>query len=167
MPVLELGIVRQYHHAGFQPVIPTEALVANPFWPEVKDLESAKSACRTAAGTAFFIAGITAVVAGIAVAGTTVIPGIDGWAFADVALFVVLGIFLRRFSRTAAVIALALFMLERVSMMIQGTSPASLPFGIILTLLFITGVRGAFAYHRLINAAAADTQTKAAGGTIG
>ncbi|MDP9268517.1 MAG: hypothetical protein M3P27_09380 [Acidobacteriota bacterium] len=139
--------------------------MANPFWPEVTDLESAKKACRTAAGAAFFIAGLTAIVAGIALAGTTVIPGISGWALVDAAIFLVLGIFLRRFSRTAAVIALVLFILERISMMTQDTSPASLPLGIFLTLMFITGVRGAFAYRRL--SAATDTQARAAGGTIG
>jgi len=166
MPALELRFVRQYHHATFYQLAPRRRM-ANPFWPELKDLESAKSACRTAAGTAFFIAGLTALVAGIAVAGTTVIPGIDGWAFVDVAAFVLLGVFLRRFSRTAAVIAVVLFLIERVSMMMKDTSPASLPFGVILTLLFVTGARGAFAYHRLMNATAADTQTKAAGGTVG
>ena len=140
--------------------------MANPFWPEVKDLETAQSACRTAAGAAFFIAGLTAIVAGIALAGTTVVPGINGWALADAAIFAVLGIFLRRFSRTAAVLALVLLIIERISMMSQGTSPASLPLGIIITLLFITGVRGAYAYHRVMNAAT-DTQAKTAGGTIG
>jgi len=139
--------------------------MANPLWPDVNDLESATRACRTAAGAAFFIAGVTALVAAIALAGTTIVPGINGWAFVDAAIFLVLGIFLRRFSRAAAIVALALFIIERINMMLQSTSPASLPLGLILTVLFVAGVRGAFAHHKLN--AAANTQARAAGGTIG
>ncbi len=137
--------------------------MANAIWPDVQSIDNAEKACHTAAICAFVVAGITGLVAGIALAGSSVIPGINGWAFLDAGIFALLGFFLWRCSRTAAVIALVLFILERIQMM-ASNGIAGLPLGIVFILLFIGGVRGAFAYHRLQQAAKA---ASAAGGTIG
>ena len=139
--------------------------MANAFWPDIHDIESAKKACHAAAVGAFFVAAITGLVAAIAMASSTPIAGIDGSAFVDAAIFAVLGFFLRRCSRTAAVIALVLFIIERIFMMAQGGAPAGLIVAIILIVYFIGGVRGAFTYHRLM--AQQNAQAKATGGTIG
>ena len=139
--------------------------MANAIWPDVNTLESSKQACRNAAGAAFIVAALTAIVAVIAMTSGTAIVGINGWALVDAVAFAVLGIFLRRFSRTAALIALVLYILERVAMMADSPSPAGIPLAIIFVLFFLGGVRGAFAYHRLN--AEQSAQANAAGGTIG
>ena len=139
--------------------------MANAFWPDINDLESAKKACGAAAAGAFIVAVITGIVAAIAMAGSSPIAGIDGSAFVDAAIFAILGFFLRRCSRTAAVITLVLFIIERIFMMAQGGAPAGLIVAIILIVYFIGGVRGAVTYHRLL--AQQSAQAKATGGTIG
>jgi hypothetical protein len=136
--------------------------MANALWPDLNDVAAARKACQGAAVCAFLVAGITALVAVIALSGKSIIPGIDAWALVDAAIFALLGFFLRRCSRIAAVITLALFIVERVSMMASG-GIAGLPLALILVVYFIGGARGAFAYHRL----QAAQQPSAAGGTIG
>ena len=138
--------------------------MANALWPDVGNIEAAKKACKGAAISAFLVAGVTALIAVIALAGSSLIPGINGWALLDAAIFGLLGFFLLRFSRTAAVIALVLFIVERISMM-ASNGIAGFPLALILIVFFIGGVRGAFAYHHL--AGQADAQSKAAGGNIG
>lgn len=138
--------------------------MANAFWPDINDLESARKACRAAAVGAFIVATITGIVAAVAVAGSAPIAGIDSSAFVDAAIFAILGFFLRRCSRTAAVITLVLFIIERIFMMAQGGAPVGIIVAVILIIYFIGGVRGAFTYHRLM--AQQDAQAKAAGGSI-
>lgn len=140
--------------------------MANALWPDVNNLDAARKACRSAAVCAFLVAGVTAIVAVIALSGTSVIPGIDAWALVDAAIFALLGFFLLRCSRIAAVITLVLFFIERIGMMVasDGFSPAGFPITLILLVFFIAGVRGAFAFHRL---QAAASQPSATGGTIG
>jgi uncharacterized membrane protein YfhO len=137
--------------------------MANALWPNTLDLESARKACKSAAVGAFIVAGLTAIVAAISLGGSTIIAGINGWAFLDAGIFALLGLFVWRCSRVAAVITLAMFILERVMMMAQN-GIAGFPVALILLYYFIVGVRGAFAYHRMQSETAKAT---AAGGTIG
>ena len=139
--------------------------MANALWPNINDLEAAKKACKAASIGAFIVAAMTGIVAGIAMAGSSPVAGIDGSAFVDAAIFAILGFFLGRCSRTAAVITLALFIIERIYMMAQGVAPAGIAVALILIVYFIGGVRGAFTYHRLL--AQQNAQAKAAGGAIG
>lgn len=140
--------------------------MANALWPDLKDLGSSQQACRNAAGACFVVAAITGLVAALALAGTTLLPGIDGWALVDAGIFALLGLFLRRFSRIAAVFALVLFLLERILMLAEHPTPAGLPLALILAVFLIGGVRGSFAYHRLLQQQN-DAQAKAAGSSIG
>jgi hypothetical protein len=138
--------------------------MANALWPDLTTVDVAKQSCKHAAVAAFIVAGITGIVAAIAVAGTVVIPGIDAWAFVDAGVFALLGFFVMRCSRIAAVITLLVFVVERLMMLASG-GIAGLPVALILIVYLIGGVRGSFAYHRLSKQQ--DVQAKAAGGPIG
>jgi len=118
------------------------------YWPELVDLASARQAVHRARGAALFVAGMTVLVALLALAGIELMKGASAWALLDAALFFLIAWGLHRFSRTAAVAGLVLFVLERLAVMFQ-TRASGILLTVILILLFVHGVRGAFAYHRL------------------
>jgi hypothetical protein len=118
------------------------------FWPEIKDQEGAKKVCHTAAAAAFLIAIITTVIIILSLRGVELFSKINELAFFDVGLFLIIGVFLYRCSRIAAVMALLLYAFEQYEM-IRITKP-QWSFTIVLFLLFfINGIRGAFAYHAI------------------
>jgi len=121
----------------------------NLWWPDTGNLEGARAACAAAATGAFIVAGVTGIIAVIAIARSSAVMGIDGFAFLDVGIFAVLGFFLRRHSRVAAVLALAMFVAEKISMALKTGGITGWPLAIVLLLCFISGVRGSFGFHRL------------------
>src|SRR5947208_257280 len=83
---------------------PSGADRRNWLWPEITDLESAAAAGRDGAAVAFVIAGITAVFAVLAL--FDVANVVSPWAWIDACVMALLGLFIRRMSRAAAIIAL-------------------------------------------------------------
>ena len=121
------------------------------FWPDLDTEDGAKSACRAAMWCAVFVAGITTIVALIAIAGVKGLPlPIDGSALIDAALFAGIAFGLSRYSRFAGVAGFALFLIERLYMIAKaGFLMGGGILGIVLALAFFNGMRGTFAYNKL------------------
>ena len=121
------------------------------FWPDVTTPDGAKGACRAAMWCAVFVAGITTVVALIAIAGIKGIPiPVDGSALLDAAIFGVIAFGLSRCSRIAGVAGFVLFLYERVYMIAKsGFLMGGGILGVVLLIAFFHGMRGAFAYRKL------------------
>src|SRR5262245_2842307 len=107
------------------------------FWPDVSDVVGAEEAIRLGYGACFVLAGLQTI-------GAMLGPSA---ALGDALLFAILGIWLRRKSRAAAVIALALMCLN-VLVSLQ-SSPFVGVITIILLVCLVSSVRGAFAYRKL------------------
>lgn len=121
--------------------------MSNWYWEDVTDVGGAEKAITGGYWAALIVACITAAVASLSFAGIHLF-GIDAWAFLDAAIFAAIAFGIRRKSRVAAIVGLCLYVVERLYMLRQGGF-GGIFIGIIFTLLFINGVRGSFAYHRL------------------
>lgn len=131
------------------------------FWPNVSSEVKAEEACRNSAKAALLVAVVTAVLSVVGALGVH-FHGLElnllGLVDAAIFGYVAWGLF--RYSRVAATIGLVTYAAERLGTLGSG-SVAGLPLTIVLFLAFIGGVRGAFAYHRFQEAAAAATSTAA------
>jgi hypothetical protein len=119
----------------------------NWLWPDITDLESAAAAGREGAAVAFVVAGITTIFA--VLAAFRVANVLSRWALIDAGVMAILGFFIRRMSRAAAVTALVWFIAARIQGAITHSLASNLLLGLILLAGFISGVRGTFASHRL------------------
>lgn len=118
-------------------------------WPTIDDLESAKKAAHKGAAAAFVITIVTGVVSFLAVQGVAIFKELtDASSFIDAGLFLVIGFFIYRLSRIAAVIGLLLYIGEQV-ISIQTHGFRFSVMMILLTSYFIAGVRGTFEYHNM------------------
>jgi hypothetical protein len=119
------------------------------FWPNVKQLADARAAAYQGA---FACAGIIVFTVILFAVGS--VQGND-WIW-DAAIFAALGFGIYKFSRFAAVAALLLYWLERALIFSQQGEKAMSGFAgyliIIFTFAFINGIRGTFAYRRLLRA---------------
>ncbi len=131
----------------FDNVTKTESRWRN-LWPQLDDLETARSASRQGMWAAAIVAVLTALFAAFGVLGT------NASAFFDAVLFAVIGIGIYRISRVAAVAGLLLFILERAVIFAQTRQTGGVV-AIFILLAFGNGARGAFAYRRLLKASAA------------
>jgi hypothetical protein len=118
-------------------------------WPSITDEESARKAAKQGVIAAGFVAVITALFATISMAGTTVM-NISAWAYIDAVIFAAIAFGIYKMSRTAAVLGLLLYLLEKL-MMLSSIRPASIFLIGILIIAFVNSVRGTFAYHRIIS----------------
>jgi hypothetical protein len=122
------------------------------FWPEVTDLDGAKEAIRLGYGACFVLAALNAIVAAFGATASVV----------DAIVFGILGLLLRRKSRTAAVVAVALMALTIIISFLR------VPFvGVLTIILFVclvSSVRGTFAYWKLVRAGAGSAREDASRG---
>jgi hypothetical protein len=119
----------------------------NWWWPKITDQASAIEASRAGFWAAVVVAVITAVFATISLVSQEAIATIDPWAYFDAVLFAVIAWRIRRYSRFFAVAGVVLFVIEKaIQAQTQGAN--GWPLAIVLLLMFISGVRGVFAYHR-------------------
>lgn len=118
--------------------------LAHLYWPDVDDADGAKAAADHAFGAAVCVSAVTALMAILSCVGVK-IPLIDAWSLVDAGLFALLALGIRKMWRSAATIALVLFVLERVA----AGKANGLIVAAILTAFFISGVRGTFAYRRM------------------
>ncbi len=114
----------------------------NFLWPEIRDATSARMAARLAMWAAFCSSGITALTAFLVNNGVTIVGEGPQMAVLRAILFGMLAIGIHRLSRSAAVLALLIFLIERT----QNSGPIALT--IILLVCFVNGVRGTMAFHR-------------------
>lgn len=125
----------------------------NFIWPSIETIEDAKWATKQAMIAAIICASVTGLFSILAICGVEFVTKtlhLSGLSLIDAAIFGLIATFLARQSRFAAWSGLIIYLIERVYA--WATVPGSqtnifLP--IIFTLAFITGVRGAHAFHQL------------------
>lgn len=129
------------------------------FWPDVSDLDGAKDATRYGMWCAALVSGVTWLFAVLSLFGVRMM-GITPAAIVDAILFAGIGYGLYRFSRFAAVAGFVLFLIEKIFMLIKTGSILGVGvLGVIILFGFLNGMRGAFAYHKLQDAAVAHPLT--------
>jgi hypothetical protein len=123
--------------------------IGTTYWPDVSTTSDAEKAVKTAAYVAFFVAAVTGVLSLLAVFSTVQI--LSGWDILDAVAFVLLGLWILRGSRAAAVLALLLYIVELVVGIATtgGGNPVQFVVGLIFVFAFINGVRGAYSLRRL------------------
>lgn len=120
---------------------------SNWYWPAIVDLESARAATQSGFWAAGIVAGVTAILATIAVVFGNEIGGFSAWAYIDAVAFGIIAWRVKRFSRVFALAGIALFVFERI-VAAQSQSTAGWGVAALLLLGFVNGARGVFAYHR-------------------
>lgn len=120
----------------------------NWLWPAVDTQESARSATRQAFWVAIWCGSATSVFALLGALGIQLFPKweFDLAALADAGAFGLIAWGLHKQSRLAAVLGLALYLLETIDRWIA-VGPKNPVLAGIFILAFIAGVRGAFAQH--------------------
>jgi len=116
-------------------------------WPELSNPTDAEKAVKAAAYVAFFVAAVTGLLSLLSLLSVTQL--LSGWAILDGLLFGLIGVFILRGSRAAALLGLILYVIEVVAAIAVTGNPAGLVIGSIFTLVFINGVRGASSLKRL------------------
>jgi hypothetical protein len=113
------------------------------------DLKESEEAAHQGAGVCFFIAGVTAIVAGVSVSLDKPVLGMDAWAFVDAGIFAIAGWRIWRLSRIWAVLALAIFIFETVYAVESSpnVSAGGAYVRAVLALALVSSVRGTFAYQ--------------------
>ncbi len=118
--------------------------ISNPIWPKIDSLEVAKVVARNTSEVTFLIAGITATFAIFGIFNT------DKLALVDAGIYFLIGIFIRKMSRVAALVGLIIFVITKVIVAIKFFPFIFSPvFLIIFILAFINGVRATFGHHKL------------------
>jgi len=110
----------------------------------------AENSVKKAAGVAYFVAAVTALLA--VLAWLDVFYLLTPWSLLDAALFAIIAFFISRGSRAAAIMGLALYLVEAVDRIVSGIGSSSS--GIVLvifSLFFINGIRGSYALVRFRN----------------
>jgi len=119
------------------------------YWPEITDLDIARKVALQGVWAALFVAGVTALFATLAILGHPV-AGVDALAFVEVVIFGVLAIGIWRMSRVAALLALILFVLEKIWAFQDGQRPAGVIVAIVIIFGFLNAVRATFRYRQLL-----------------
>lgn len=134
------------------------------FWPDIQTRTDAKNLSQRASVFAFFIAAVTA---GAVYLQThhkiQLMPDLDAASYIDAAAFAVIGFFLLKCSRLAAVSGLVLYSLDQAILIQQnGYRFSILP--LLIFFGFVSAVRATFDYHAMksgeskdLNAPVADT----------
>ena len=130
---------------------------ANPFWPSVTTIEGARQAAHGGATVCFIVAGVTGALALASIYIGRPIVVSTPWSLLDAVAFLFAGLFTWRMSRTAASAGLLLFVGSRVyGWLAHGPASVTNPFLVVFFALFLLhGVRGTFAYARLMQGSAA------------
>ena len=115
-------------------------------WPKITDKESAVKTSRQGLWVYGFSIVITSICIILYLMGKPVM-GIGPMALIDIAIFVGVSIGLYKMSRTAAIIGLVVYILERL-VMLPHANGFALIMTIIFTVMVINSVRGTIAYHK-------------------
>ena len=129
----------------------TEGTRDSWYWPKITNIADAAKASDQGFWAAVLVAGITTVIATITVFSGREIAAINPYAYIDAALFALIAWRIRRRSRAFAVVGLVLFLFEKIHQFSVEPQIASVGaiMAIFFVLLFINGIRGTFAFHRL------------------
>ena len=127
------------------------------YWPDVSDLDGAKDATRLAMWCAILVAGATGLFVVFSFLGIKLMD-VRPAALFDAGLFAAVAYGLSRYSRFAAVAGFLLFLAEKIyAVVTTGSILGAGVLGVIILFGFLNGVRGAFAYQKLLAAAHPDT----------
>jgi hypothetical protein len=122
------------------------------FWPDVSDVDGAKDAAHYGMWCAILVAGFTALFVVLSFLGTRLM-GVTPAALVDVALFAAIAYGLSKYSRFAAVAGFVLFLIEKIyAFVVTGSILGVGVLGVIILFGFLNGIRGAFAYQKLLAA---------------
>ena len=122
------------------------------FWPEIDDVSSAKAASRLGVFGSVGFAILTAGTVTYGLQQEDWPSGAEAWyGYVDAVVFAVLAIGIWLMWRTAAVAALALFLLEQALATIEAGQLVGFLVPILITLFLISGVRGTLGYHKYMN----------------
>ncbi len=122
------------------------------YWPAMTTAEVAQKCVKNAANVAYFVAGATALL--VLLAWFDVVHLVSKWSALDALAFMVLGFFISRGSRVAAIIGLTFYMVEALGRIATSEDADQAAGGLsiltlVLILFFVNGIRGAFALARL------------------
>jgi hypothetical protein len=117
------------------------------FWPAVGDEQAAVLAARQGFHAGVYCSIVTAIFAVFGGFGFKIMD-FDLWNLADAALMALLAFGIRRMSRIAALIAFLYYVAGRIDLWAEYGSQNPVIAGIFV-LMFLSAVRGTFAYHRL------------------
>ncbi len=117
-------------------------------WPRIDDLTSAHRAAQQGLIAALFAAAITVVSSPVATWGPAALRG-RVWHIADVVLWLAIAAALYYKSRSAAVVALALFVVERAIEFSHSVRALGIILAVFFVFFFISAVRGTFRHHEL------------------
>ena len=120
---------------------------------KVDDRADCERACKNGAVAAFISAGITGA---FALAGFYITPSdpdlasiVDPAVLFDAAFVFVLGLFVLRKSRVAAVLLLLYFAASKLTMWVESGKPSGLPLALLFFAYFFTAARATFVWRRL------------------
>ena len=130
--------------AQMQP--PTESPFKKVFWPSVDSMESANAAGMFGFAIAAWVSGVTGICAAFKLNGASHLGIVDCLLFALIAWGIK-----SRMSRTAAICGLTLYVAERIFSHSHGGWSDSIAPTIFYSLFFVSGIRGTFAYQRLLH----------------
>lgn len=118
-------------------------------WPSIVDIATAQKAAKQGAWAAVFVAAVTTVFSTIGQLNNNFM-GFDAWSYLDAVLFAIIAFGIFKYSRTAAILGLLLYLLERAVMWAE--HGARNPFmAFLFIMLFISSIRGTFEYHKRKN----------------
>lgn len=117
----------------------------------IVDRTSCEQAIRNGGVAALVVAGLTAIgaIAGFFVetSNERLSSALDPWALLDVALIVVLAVFIFRKSRVAATLMLAYYVVSKILQVMDGGGSAGLFIAMFFVLWFVTAMRGTYLWH--------------------
>jgi len=116
-------------------------------WPSIGDEISAKNANNQGIIASIWCAVWLSVIFVMHIFSGDATSSPDLWELADVAFFLLIACGIYKIYRVAPIIGLFFYFVPRLVYWIQH-GPNNILFGIIITLAYITSIRGAFAYHR-------------------
>lgn len=119
----------------------------NWWWPSITDQASAIEASKNGFWAAVICASITTIFATVSLAMHKDIASINTGAYLDALLFFVIAWRIKNYSKFFAIAAVLMFILEKV-ILAQTQGAKGWPLAVVILLMFITGARGVFAYHR-------------------
>ena len=121
----------------------------NWIWPKITDVESAQKAANQGMYASIFIAGTTLLLLGLSTQGFNPLD-LDTYSLIDIAIFVLIAWRIYAMSRTAAILGLAVYILEQVFLFNDFGFRLS-AVQMIIVLAFINSIRGTYTFNVLKN----------------
>jgi ABC-type dipeptide/oligopeptide/nickel transport system permease subunit len=117
----------------------------------IADRTSCEQAIRNGGVAALVVAGLTTIgaIAGFFVetSDERLRSALDPWALLDVALIVVLAVFIFRKSRVASTLMLVYYVVSKILQVMDGGGSAGLFVAVFFVLWFVTAMRGTYLWH--------------------